>query len=116
MNKLEPASESRPWGGFREFVKNTPVTVKITSVKAGESFSLQRHQKRSEFWRVLSGTPEITVGEVKTQANSGDEFNIPAGTNHRVSAIGVDAEILEISLGEFDENDIVRIEDKYGRA
>lgn len=116
MKHLNLRTEKRPWGEFREFVKSTPVTVKTISVKAGESFSLQRHQKRSEFWRVLSGTPEITVGEVKTQAKSGDEFSIPAGTNHRVSAIGMDAEILEISLGEFEEDDIVRIEDKYGRA
>lgn len=116
MNEPKPFTEERPWGGFREFVKNGQATVKILFIKKGETFSLQKHSHRSEFWRVLSGDPEVTIGEKVVTAKPGDEFEIPLETNHRINARTNDVEVLEISMGEFDENDIVRIEDKYGRA
>lgn len=106
----------RPWGNFRQFVKNEPVTVKIISVKKGESLSLQCHNLRTEFWRVISGEPEITIGDKIITAKIGDEFEIPVKTNHRISATSSNVEFLEISYGEFDEDDIVRIDDKYGRV
>lgn len=116
MEKLKPTTEERPWGGFREFVKNEPTTVKILFIKKGEVFSLQRHHHRDEFWRVLVGEPEVTIGEETIKAKAGDEFEIPPETNHRIRASVNDVEVLEISRGGFDENDIVRIEDKYGRT
>lgn len=116
MDRLKPFTENRPWGGFREFIKNEPVTVKIIFVNKGEALSLQRHTKRSEFWKVLSGNPGITMGEDYVVALPGDEFEIQAEVNHRISAPTDNVEVLEISRGEFDENDITRIEDKYGRA
>lgn len=119
MDKLSPFSEERPWGGFREFIKNKPSTVKILFIKKGELFSLQKHQDRSEFWRILSGDPDVTIGDKTIRAKAGDEFNISSGTdlgaNHRAAAPINDVEILEISIGNFDENDIIRIKDKYGR-
>lgn len=111
-----PFTERRPWGEFRKFISGENVTVKIITVKKGESLSLQAHHKRSEFWIILKGTPDITVGETITRAKKGDEFNVPVGARHRVSAVGEDAEFLEIARGVFDENDIERFEDKYGRA
>jgi mannose-6-phosphate isomerase-like protein (cupin superfamily) len=116
MKELAPITENRPWGEFREFIKNEPVTVKIIKVKAGETLSLQKHSKRSEFWRVLSGSPEITIGEKVFIAKEGEEFNIRQGDNHRIGSGEGDSEILEISTGFFDEEDIIRLEDKYGRA
>ncbi|MDO8590097.1 MAG: phosphomannose isomerase type II C-terminal cupin domain [bacterium] len=116
MKELKPTSEERPWGGFREFIKNEPSTVKILFVKKGEAFSLQKHLNRNEFWRVLSGAPEITIGDKTVRAKVGDEFEIPSETEHRIEALDNDVEVLEISRGEFDEADIVRIEDKYGRT
>lgn len=112
-----PFTVKRPWGEFREYVTGEIVTVKTLSVKSGESLSLQDHKKRTEFWRILKGTPEITVGDNKISAKPGDEFNIPIGSLHRLSAVNSeDVEILEIARGDFDENDIERIEDNYGRA
>lgn len=111
-----PLTEERPWGSFRTFAKNEKVTVKVLFVNKGEGFSLQKHSKRSEFWRVLSGNPEITIGSQIITAKVGDEFEILPETNHRVIASAENVSILEISRGEFDENDIIRIEDKYGRA
>ncbi len=114
-NLLNIYEESRPWGKFREFTKNRESTVKIISVKKGESLSLQNHKQRSEFWRVLSGEPEITAGDQITQAKPGDEFSFGIGVNHRIAAPNGDVEVLEIGIGYFDNNDIVRLKDKYGR-
>ncbi len=111
-----PFVERRPWGEFRQYTKNESVTVKTIFVKSGEILSLQYHKKRDEFWRILRGTPEVTIGETVTSAKIGDEFKIPVGVLHRVKAVGSDAEFLEISFGEFDEDDIVRTEDNYGRV
>ena len=116
MPETKPFSQKRPWGEFRQFTSHEPVTVKTILVKEGESLSLQFHHARTEFWRILSGTPEVTVGDVVVKAKPGDEFTVPTETNHRIQAIGSDAELLEISRGIFEEDDIVRIEDKYGRA
>ena len=116
MKELKPFTEERPWGWFREFIKNETDTVKILFVKKGEEFSLQEHLHRDEFWRVLVGDPDITIGDKIVKAKVGDEFEIPSKINHRIAAPENDVEILEISRGEFDENDVIRKEDKYGRA
>lgn len=115
MNPENFFTENRPWGTFRQFIQNTPVTVKIITVKKGEAFSLQYHHKRVEFWKILSGTPQVTIGDTTVLAKKDDEFLIPITMQHRVSALENDVEFLEIAAGGFDENDIVRIEDKYGR-
>ncbi len=116
MRILNLKTEKRPWGEFRTFVANENVTVKTIFVRKGESLSLQCHNNRSEFWRVLSGSPEITIGALIVRAKKDDEFEIPKKTNHRIRAVNDDAEFLEISRGKFSEEDIVRIEDKYGRV
>ncbi len=112
----EPVTVRKPWGSFRQFAFNEPCTVKIIVVKAGEAISLQRHEGRSEFWRVLSGEPLVTIDEKETTAKPGDEFFIPRQTNHRLAGQQEDCQVLEVSFGFFDEHDITRIEDKYGRV
>jgi mannose-6-phosphate isomerase-like protein (cupin superfamily) len=116
MSDSKLFTEKRPWGEFRQYAKNEPVTVKTIYVKNGESLSLQYHKQRSEFWRILKGEPEVTIGEEKIKAKAGDEFTVPLGAKHRVAAPFGDVEFLEISRGNFDESDNIRIEDKYGRA
>lgn len=113
--KLEKELVVRPWGNFIRYTQNQSSTVKIITVMAGEELSLQYHSKRSEFWRILRGNPTITIGEEVIQAKPGDEFSVGEGVNHRIAANENEVEILEIGLGEFDETDIVRLEDKYGR-
>lgn len=109
--------EDRPWGYFEQFTLNEPSTVKLLHVRAGEEFSLQTHEHRDEFWRVVGGSGQVTVGNVRSDANIGDEFFTPRGTPHRAEgAEDEDLRILEISFGQFDENDITRLEDKYGRT
>jgi mannose-1-phosphate guanylyltransferase/mannose-1-phosphate guanylyltransferase/mannose-6-phosphate isomerase len=108
--------DERPWGAFEQFTQGDISTVKIITVRAGEALSLQRHHMRDEFWKVLSGNGTVTVGEATVTAGPGDEFFIPAGTIHRVQSGETDCTFLEIAFGRFDESDIERLEDKYGRS
>lgn len=110
------SDDHRPWGNFRRFTAGESTTVKILFVKAHERFSLQYHNNRDEFWRVLSGSPDITIDEKTEKAEVGDEFFITRGTKHRISAGQTDTSVLEIAFGDFDEEDIVRLEDDYHRA
>ena len=112
----QPYHEKRPWGEFVEFTKNTPSTVKIITVNVSEALSLQTHTKRDEFWRVISGDGLATIGGTSHPLHPGDSHFIPRGTAHRLAGGSVPLVVLEISLGEFDENDIIRLEDKYGRT
>ncbi len=115
QNPVQPYQEERPWGDFRQFTKNAPSTVKLITVKPNESLSLQSHVSRSEFWHIVSGSGIVEIDGVKSEAKKGDEFEVQTGAKHRLSAGEDGIEILEIAQGEFDENDIVRFEDKYGR-
>ena len=113
MNTL---TVEKPWGRFEQFTHNEATTVKILSVNPDNSLSLQYHMHRSEFWRVLSGHPIITIDKNVINANPGDEFMIPEKALHRIATKDDAVQILEIAYGDFDENDIIRVEDKYGRA
>lgn len=113
--KFQPFENERPWGSFRQFCKNTPATVKILTLKSNEMFSLQSHAKREEFWRVISGHGVAEIGDEKREIKIGDEMFILLETKHRLMAGSDGLEIMEISIGDFDENDITRYEDKYGR-
>lgn len=107
--------EERPWGSFLRFTLNQPSTVKILEVKSGEEFSLQTHKKRSEFWRILSGEGVAIIGDEKHEVVAGDELFIPPETKHRMTGGGEGVTFLEISFGDFNEEDITRLTDRYGR-
>lgn len=113
---MKKHSEKRPWGGFEQFTLNEISTVKILTIKAKKRFSLQYHRNRKEFWKVLDNSAIITIGNKEIKAKKGDEFIINKKTNHRIEALDKDVHVLEISLGKFDEKDIKRIEDDFGRV
>ena len=115
-NDLLIYQEERPWGLFRRFTNNFPSTVKIIIVKPNEELSLQSHKKRNEFWRVTRGSGFFVLEDQEVKVGIGDEQNIPVGTKHKIKASDEGLEVLEISTGDFDENDIIRYEDKYGRV
>lgn len=77
---------------------------------------MQYHTHRTEFWKILKGHPEIIIGDKTEHSKEGDEFTIEPRINHRISAPIDDVVVLEISTGQFDETDLVRIEDKYNRT
>lgn len=108
--------EKRAWGGFERFTLNENSTVKILTIKPGKEFSLQYHEKRIEFWQFLDNPAIVTIGNRKIKAKKGTELYISKKTLHRIKAINKPVKVLEISFGKFSENDIVRIEDDYGRV
>lgn len=115
-DEIEVYQEERPWGNFRRFTENTPSTVKIITIKPGEELSLQSHTKRSEFWKVISGSGMYDISGGKHDFYVGDEIFVPIGSKHKLFAGKEGLVVLEIAIGEFDEGDIVRYEDKYGRV
>ncbi len=108
--------EHRPWGAFRQFAHNEICTVKIITVAAGGVLSLQRHRGRDELWVVLDAGLQVEVGDVTAQPAPGEEFFIPRETVHRLSSVGPEGRVLEVSFGVFDENDIERLQDVYERC
>lgn len=115
MADLEIYQEERPWGHFRKFIEDSPATVKIISIKPNEALSVQSHEKRSEFWRVLKGEGVFLLGDEEKSITAGDEVAIPVGAKHSLRAGAAGLEILEISRGDFEEEDEIRYQDKYGR-
>ena len=114
-SNLVSITARRPWGSFEQFTKNTPSTVKIIDMNPNSRMSLQYHKKRSEFWRVISGDVIAVLGRKIFPLDEGAEIFIPVGEVHRLIGGRNGAKILEISFGEFDESDIVRLEDDYDR-
>jgi mannose-1-phosphate guanylyltransferase/mannose-1-phosphate guanylyltransferase/mannose-6-phosphate isomerase len=108
--------EERPWGEFERFTMNEQTTVKLITVNEDQAFSLQTHEHRDEFWRVVSGTGTIRIGDTETSAAQGDTFFVPRHAEHRATGGPGGLTFLEIAFGEFDEGDIRRLEDKYGRS
>jgi mannose-6-phosphate isomerase len=94
------------------------VAGKLLFVKAGESLSLQFHNVKDEAWYVLEGRAKLELGAPgepmlsKEVVGRGAAFHLPPGTVHRLTAVD-DTTILEVSTTELD--DIVRLEDRYGR-
>lgn len=106
----------RPWGQFQQFVSNEQVTVKIITVEPGHRLSLQTHDHRGEMWQVLDVPIEVTVGERTWSAEPGETVWVPTRTVHRMANKGERAgRLLEVAFGDFDETDIVRLEDDYAR-
>jgi mannose-6-phosphate isomerase-like protein (cupin superfamily) len=108
-------TEQRPWGNFVQFTNGQKSTIKIITVEPRQALSLQLHHHRDEFWKVIDGKARVIIGDDVRQAGEGDEFYIKRNQKHRVETDGFKIKVLEISFGDFDENDIVRLEDRYNR-
>ncbi len=108
--------EDRPWGSFDQFTHNTQTTVKILNISANKRLSLQKHKHRSEFWHIISGDGIVIIGAEEHKAQPDNEFEISVGVVHRISGGEQGMRILEIATGNFDENDIIRIEDDFDRV
>ncbi|GII89923.1 phosphomannose isomerase type II C-terminal cupin domain [Sinosporangium siamense] len=108
--------DERPWGGFERYTYNEASTVKIIHVEPGQQLSLQRHVHRDELWVALDPGAVFEVDGEKFEPAVGDRVLIRAGQTHRLSSSGPATRILEIAFGHFDEDDIERLEDAYGRV
>ncbi len=108
----------RPWG-YYEIISDAPDhKVKRIVVEPGGVLSLQRHKKRAEHWFIVSGSGRMTLEDKQYPVSPGSTIDIPAGTAHRIKNTSSDnLVIIEIQTGEyFGEDDIERLEDKYGRV
>jgi mannose-6-phosphate isomerase-like protein (cupin superfamily) len=107
----------RPWGRFTTYIANSNgVTVKIIMVNPGQRLSLQYHSKRSERWICLEGDAFVEINSRKRVLRPAQEAEVPVGAKHRLSAGPLGTKVLEISQGIFEEDDVVRLEDDYGRV
>jgi mannose-1-phosphate guanylyltransferase/mannose-6-phosphate isomerase len=119
----EPERLHRPWGYMDIFVKEHVCSVRILNFDPGQRMSLQRHQRRDELLVAIDDGLSVQIGETPEQARrfttvarQGDQMVIPRDMWHRFGA-PPDRRVrsLEIAFGEYDQNDIERLEDDYGR-
>ena len=110
-------SEDRPWGSFSVLLDVRGVKVKRLVVKPGQQLSLQLHRHRDEHWYVVAGEGELTLGSVTTPINTYDAIDIKRYTAHSIKCVSkTDLVFVEIQTGTCMEQDIIRLEDDYGRA
>lgn len=112
---LTVLEDTRPWGHFRQYALNTACTVKVLTVAGGGALSLQRHTSRDELWIVMDAGLVIQIDDAVHLAEAGDEFFIPRATLHRLSSPQTGGRVVEVAFGNFDEDDIERLEDVYQR-
>jgi mannose-1-phosphate guanylyltransferase/mannose-6-phosphate isomerase len=108
----------RPWGWYDSIDEGGRFKVKRIQVNPGASLSLQMHHHRAEHWVVVMGTAEITKGDQTVLLTENQSTYIPLGEVHRLTNPGaIPLEIIEVQSGSYlGEDDIVRIEDTYGRT
>jgi mannose-1-phosphate guanylyltransferase/mannose-6-phosphate isomerase len=109
---------SRPWGWYDTLDVGERFKVKRIGVKPGASLSLQKHQHRAEHWIVVSGTAEVTRGNETFLLSENQSTYIPIGEVHRLKNPGqIYLEMIEVQSGVYlCEDDIVRLNDSYGRT
>jgi mannose-1-phosphate guanylyltransferase/mannose-6-phosphate isomerase len=108
----------RPWGSYTILEDANDCKVKRLTVKPGHVLSLQLHHRRSEHWTVVEGTAKVRIGEEELLLQRNESAYIPMNTVHRLeNPTTTDIHLIEVQCGDyFGEDDIVRLEDRYGRA
>ena len=112
-----PRRVEKPWGWELVWAETEQYVGKLLFVRAGEALSLQYHERKDESWLVREGRARLELGEVDgelevVEIEAGDAFRFPPGTVHRVTALE-DTLVVEVSTPQLD--DVVRVEDRYGR-
>ncbi|MFM2276270.1 MAG: hypothetical protein RL211_2142 [Pseudomonadota bacterium] len=108
----------RPWGWYETVSEVSGNKVKRIRVHPGQKLSLQKHHQRAEHWVVVLGRAQVTVGERVVELVPGQHVDIAIGEVHRLANLTNDpVEIVEVQLGSYlGEDDIVRLQDDYGRS
>jgi mannose-6-phosphate isomerase len=109
--------DERPWGEYTVLDDRDDHKVKRIVVRPGSRLSYQRHARRSEHWFVVAGTALVTLDGADCRLGAGEAVDVPVGVAHRVENVGAtDLVFIEVQHGTyFGEDDIVRLEDDYGR-
>lgn len=111
-------TEDRPWGRYTVLEERKSYKVKRIEVFAAKRLSYQRHEKRSEHWVVVEGEAVVTLEGKEIRLSPGQSVDIPRMAAHRILNPGPAILVfIEIQRGEyFGEEDIIRLEDDYGRS
>jgi mannose-1-phosphate guanylyltransferase len=108
----------RPWGHYDSIDNGSRYQVKRITVKPGQKLSLQMHHHRAEHWIVVSGTARVTLDGQDHLLTENQSIYLPVGAVHALENPGkIPLELIEVQVGSYlGEDDIVRLEDRYGRA
>ena len=111
-------TENRPWGSFTVLDEGEGFKVKRISVNPGHKLSLQYHHHRSEHWTVVQGVATVTLGEDIKQLKVNESIYILLKEKHALANEGKELmQLIEVQVGDYlGEDDIVRLEDRYGRV
>ena len=114
---MPPVTEKRPWGSYTILDEGLGYKVKRISVNSGHKLSLQYHHRRSEHWTVVQGEATVTVGELIKKLKIDESVYIPLEEKHALANEGEELmQLIEVQVGDYlEEDDIVRLEDRYGR-
>jgi len=110
--------DERPWGNYTVLDEGADYKVKRIVVAAGARLSYQRHARREEHWLIVHGAGRVTLDGKQLDVLAGSAVDVPVGTAHRIANTGTEPlTFIEIQRGDyFGEDDIVRLDDDYGRA
>jgi len=117
MSKFDCAT--RPWGKYEVLLDGDDCKVKMISVNPKQKPSYQYHHKRNEHWIIISGTGQVKENDEIMSASPGEAFYIPAMSKHTIMNTSEEDQLIfiEVQTGDyFGEDDIVRLEDDYGRV
>ncbi len=107
---------NKPWGTYEVLLDEPSYKVKRIRVKSHSRFSLQYHNHREEHWIIIDGIGTVTQDDNKFQVRPGEYVHIPIGQVHRLYGGESGITFIEIQKGKCTEDDIVRLEDDYGRG
>lgn len=110
-------NDTRPWGTWEVLALSEKVCIKKICVTPQGLLSLQYHNSRQELWFIVRGVATVTIDGVVKKYRQGESVNIAKGAQHRLyNEENTLCELIEIQFGDIlDEDDIIRLEDKYGR-
>jgi mannose-6-phosphate isomerase-like protein (cupin superfamily) len=117
FGRIENTKVDKPWGYELRWAITERYLGKVLHINKGEALSLQYHRQKDECQYILAGAIDMEVGPTESQMTTrrmraGDTVHLTPGTRHRLTAVE-DTDIFEVSTPEID--DVVRLEDRYGR-
>jgi len=112
-----PKFDRRPWGSFTVLDEGDNFKIKRIEVLSGKRLSYQKHSQRAEHWVVVQGTAKVTLDDQEIIVKGGEAIDIPIGSAHRVENPGDERLVfIEVQRGKYlGEDDIVRLQDDFGR-
>jgi mannose-6-phosphate isomerase len=113
-----PRYDERPWGSFTVLDEGEGYKVKRIEVLPGKRLSYQKHARRAEHWFIAQGVAKVTLDDREIILNAGENVDIPVGAAHRIENPGGEKVIfIEVQRGDYlGEDDIVRLQDDFGRT